>query len=101
MASKEGDLIFDPFGGAGTSYAVAEMKNRRWIGSELGPCDVIIDRFSNIKDEEEYLEYLRNGINTLFPEKIKKEREKRNLWTYESEQKRQQEKSKRTLDEQK
>ena len=32
MASNEGDLILDPFMGGGTTMAVAEKLNRRWIG---------------------------------------------------------------------
>lgn len=28
MASEEGDIVFDPFGGSGTTYAVAEIKKR-------------------------------------------------------------------------
>ena len=31
-ASKEGDLILDPFMGGGTTMAVADRLNRRWIG---------------------------------------------------------------------
>jgi len=26
MASREGDTVFDPFGGSGTTYVVAEIK---------------------------------------------------------------------------
>ncbi|MGJ8645319.1 MAG: DNA methyltransferase [Marinomonas colpomeniae] len=86
MTTNEGDLVFDPFGGSGTSYAVAEIKNRRWIGVELGPCDIIVDRIKRLDEEKEYFESLRKDVNSLFPPKIKKEREKRGLWTYESEQ---------------
>ena len=38
FSSNEGDLILDPFGGSGTTYAVAELLNRNWIGVELGDC---------------------------------------------------------------
>lgn len=34
-SSNPDSLIFDPFGGSGTTYAVAEAYNRRWIGTEL------------------------------------------------------------------
>jgi site-specific DNA-methyltransferase (adenine-specific) len=88
MATKEGDLVFDPFGGSGTTYAVSEIKNRRWIGAELGPCDVIIDRCTDLNEERIYLNSIRESINELFPPKVNKERVKRGLWTYESEQKR-------------
>ncbi|MCL2349012.1 MAG: site-specific DNA-methyltransferase [Planctomycetaceae bacterium] len=32
MASNEGDLVLDPFVGGGTTIAVAERLNRKWIG---------------------------------------------------------------------
>ena len=33
-SSREGDLVIDPFGGAGTTYAVCEANARRWKGCE-------------------------------------------------------------------
>lgn len=33
-SSNEGDLVVDPFGGSGTTYAVAEAFSRPWIGCE-------------------------------------------------------------------
>lgn len=44
ISSEEGDLVLDPFGGSGTTYAVAERMHRRWIGIELGDVTSIIDR---------------------------------------------------------
>lgn len=35
MSTVEGDVVLDPFGGSGTTFAVCEKKNRYWIGSEL------------------------------------------------------------------
>lgn len=43
-ASQEGDIVFDPFGGSGTTYAVAERMHRKWIGVELGDVEPIIAR---------------------------------------------------------
>lgn len=45
-SSHEGDLVVDPFGGSGTTFAVAEAYNRDWIGSELEDkyCDIIKNR---------------------------------------------------------
>jgi site-specific DNA-methyltransferase (adenine-specific) len=37
MSTDEGDLILDPFGGSGTTFAVCKAKNRRWIGIEIEP----------------------------------------------------------------
>jgi site-specific DNA-methyltransferase (adenine-specific) len=65
LASSDADsLIVDPFGGSGTTYAVAEAYERRWLGSELNPayCEIIkkrlndrehIARILTGKDEEE------------------------------------------------
>jgi site-specific DNA-methyltransferase (adenine-specific) len=81
MSSSEGDLVFDPFGGAGTTYMAAELKNRRWIGSEIGPLDIIKERFDLIDLEREILSEFRKDLNILFPEKVEKQRLKNGLWT--------------------
>jgi len=44
MSSKSDDLVLDPFGGSGTTYAVAERLGRRWVGMEIGACAPIIAR---------------------------------------------------------
>ena len=36
LATNEGDLVLDCFGGSGTTFAVAQKMNRRWIGIEVG-----------------------------------------------------------------
>ena len=47
MTTLPGDLVLDPFGGSGTTYAVCEGKHRRWIGIELDFCDAIVDRLES------------------------------------------------------
>ena len=44
--SNEGDLVFDPFMGSGTTAKVARDNNRNWIGSEISSeyCDIIKER---------------------------------------------------------
>lgn len=84
MSSETGDLIFDPFGGSGTTYAVAEIKKRRWLGVELGPPDDIIRRFEGLDQEERYLEEQRQRLNRLMSEDVLAARTKRGLWTPES-----------------
>lgn len=44
ISTKENDLVLDPFGGSGTTYAVAERMHRRWIGVELGDVEPIVAR---------------------------------------------------------
>ncbi len=81
MSTNPGDIVFDPFGGSGTTYIVAEIKKRNWIGTEIGPVDGIIERFSRIEDEAEYITKIRNSYNELFLDNTKKQRKKRGMWT--------------------
>jgi site-specific DNA-methyltransferase (adenine-specific) len=49
-SSNEDSVILDPFGGSGTTYAVAESFKRKWIGIEREKeyCDLIKNRVSDI-----------------------------------------------------
>ncbi len=46
MSSEPGDIVLDPFGGSGTTYAVCEQRERGWIGIEIEDVDPIIERLS-------------------------------------------------------
>ncbi len=48
-SSNPNDLVLDPFGGSGTTFAVAEAYNRRWIGTELELeyCNIIKERLND------------------------------------------------------
>lgn len=48
--SKEGELVYDPFAGSGTTLKVAHQLNRRWIGSEINPeyCQIISQRMQPV-----------------------------------------------------
>jgi len=81
MSTDPGDVVFDPFGGAGTTYAVSEIKNRRWIGIEIGPTDVIKERLESTDEERKYLEDIREELNNLFPEDVKRKRKEKGVWT--------------------
>lgn len=84
MSSEPDDVVFDPFGGSGTTYVVAELKGRKWLGVELGPVDDIISRFEDINSDLELLNKYRKNYNSLFPSPIKEKRKQLNLWTDDS-----------------
>lgn len=47
IGSYVGDLVLDPFGGSGTTFAVCEQRQRKWIGMEIQNVKPIIDRLSS------------------------------------------------------
>ena len=48
-SSNPDSIIVDPFGGSGTTYAVAEAYERKWIGNDISEeyCEIIKDRLSD------------------------------------------------------
>jgi site-specific DNA-methyltransferase (adenine-specific) len=46
ISTEPGDLVLDPFGGSGTTYAVCEQRGRRWIGIEIESLDAIRERLN-------------------------------------------------------
>ncbi len=48
-SSNEGDIVFDPFCGCGTTVTVAEKMRRRWVGIDISPTAVNIMRRRLIK----------------------------------------------------
>jgi site-specific DNA-methyltransferase (adenine-specific) len=47
LSTVPGDVVLDPFGGAGTTFDVCETSCRNWIGTEIENCDVIIERLTS------------------------------------------------------
>jgi site-specific DNA-methyltransferase (adenine-specific) len=47
LSTEPDDVVLDPFGGSGTTFAVAERLGRYWIGSEIASCKVIVERFNS------------------------------------------------------
>ncbi|WP_239693177.1 DNA methyltransferase [Bacillus haynesii] len=84
MASEEGDVVFDPFGGSGTTYIVSEILKRRWIGSEIGPIDSIIKRFEDIDFHRDQIKEIQAKKNILFTDEMKKIRRKNGHWLPET-----------------
>lgn len=83
MSTNPGDTVLDPFGGSGTTYIVAELLGRRWVGSELGDCSIIQERFNSIEKDRELLSQTQKGKNIIFPEKAKELRKKNGFWLSE------------------
>lgn len=56
-SSNEGDLVLDPFAGAGTTLAVCKRLKRNFIGFELNPnyVDIIKNRVKKIEEEQAYM----------------------------------------------
>ena len=50
MSTVPGDLVLDPFGGSGTTFAVCERKHRHWIGIEIENPTAIIHRLQGNVD---------------------------------------------------
>jgi site-specific DNA-methyltransferase (adenine-specific) len=65
LASDEGSLVLDPFGGSGTTYVAAELLGRRWLGVELH-CGDALARFQDLEGDRHYLRQLQALKNTLF-----------------------------------
>jgi site-specific DNA-methyltransferase (adenine-specific) len=61
MSTLPGNLVLDPFGGSGTTYAVCEYKGRNWIGMEIDFAEDIIHRLESDKIKPhkngDYVEY--------------------------------------------
>ncbi len=44
ISTNPGEIVFDPFGGGGSTYEAAEQNGRLWIGSEISTADAIEER---------------------------------------------------------
>lgn len=51
--SNEGDVIYDPFMGSGTTAVVSQKMKRKWVGSELSSnyCELIQKRIDKLGNE--------------------------------------------------
>ena len=47
LSTLPGEIVLDPFGGSGTTFAVCEKRGRQWVGIELDFAKVIADRLTS------------------------------------------------------
>lgn len=62
-SSKTGDIVFEPFGGSGSTLIASEQLGRRCYCIELDAkyCDVIVNRYINFKESAADVFVERNG----------------------------------------
>ena len=61
ISTDPGDLVLDPFGGSGTTYAVCEQRHRQWIGIEIESPSAIIDRLNGAVDHHRNDDVVKSG----------------------------------------
>jgi site-specific DNA-methyltransferase (adenine-specific) len=47
ISTEPNDVVLDPFGGSGTTFAVCEAKGRRWVGMDIASADAIVERLTS------------------------------------------------------
>ena len=47
MSTIRGEMVMDPFGGSGTTFAVCEKKSRHWLGMEIDFAGEIAERLES------------------------------------------------------
>lgn len=54
LSFGDDDIIFEPFGGSGTTFVACQSKNRKCYGIELSPryCDVIVNRWEKVTGQK-------------------------------------------------
>lgn len=84
LSTNENDIVFDPFGGSGTTCMVSEVLKRKWIGVEIGSVDGIKSRFESIDTQRNYIKEIQSNSNKLFTEDMRKIRLKNGHWLPET-----------------
>jgi site-specific DNA-methyltransferase (adenine-specific) len=80
MASDPGSVVFDPFGGSGTTFVAAEVLQRRWVGIELH-CKDAVARLRNMDEDRKCLGKIALEKNVLFRNDALRLRRKNGLKT--------------------
>ena len=61
MTTCPGDVVLDPFGGSGTTFAVCERKRRRWIGIEIESSDATAARLRGEVAHHQNLDFVERA----------------------------------------
>ena len=63
--TDRGDRVLDPFGGSGTTYAVAEQLGRNWVGTETDEAylGIIADRLDDAEHREDPDYWMQHDID--------------------------------------
>jgi site-specific DNA-methyltransferase (adenine-specific) len=80
ISTEPGDLVLDPFGGSGTTYAVAERMHRHWLGVELGDVDPIIRRMTGQVADVQLPGLGDAGKGLTAERRLKSEPDRPSLW---------------------
>ena len=69
-SSNKDSFVVDPFGGSGTTFAVAEAFKRKWFGCELKLeyCEMIKKRIN----DKDHINRIQNGIDQIESQKRRK-----------------------------
>ena len=72
LTSGEGDIVYEPFLGSGSTLIAAEKTNRRCYGLELEPayCTVILNRWRDYTGKEPVLERTNQTLSEVENEKV-------------------------------
>ncbi|MGB7622172.1 MAG: site-specific DNA-methyltransferase [Terriglobia bacterium] len=69
ISTVPGNIILDPFGGGGSTFVSAERLKRYWIGTEIGPCGPILERFKMDFPNLVYRNIFPKPLKTLLSDK--------------------------------
>ena len=64
--TSEGDMIFDPFVGSGTTAVESIYANRKFIGVEINPLSVMITEIKTSNYDTELLKNIENKLIVMF-----------------------------------
>lgn len=63
--SSEGDTVFDPFCGSGTTLVEAKLSGRHSIGTDIHPLSVFMSKVKTTKIDRELLEYIPSMLKLV------------------------------------